>query len=238
MVTRDRPGTGGIFEEGYFTEGVGKPGFGGITPKIAGASASTGNIKQIKENVKDVKKDLLLGWQSFMKSLGYSKDQAGIPTYWHNTKGNPILSMFKNIKNPKLKEQGKNLYYNYLRADGVIPGKFEYSSTLKNYKAPISTTTVSNPKANPYKKFDLKTKKVSSGKNTQTVVNPNVILGDKATLNERLFYNPKVRKYFIDKTGSVLHRTHPNKGPNRTLEVVKNPRLKEKLDQPSGLNTQ
>ena len=234
MATKDRPGTGGIFEEGYFTEGIGKPGFGGITPKIAGASASTGNIKQIKENVKDVKKDLLLGWQSFMKSLGYKSDFAGNPSFWHNTKGNPIPGILKNIKNPKLKEQGKNLYYNYLRADGVIPGKFQYRT---NYTAPLSTTP-STITTNPYKKFDIKTKKPSSGKNTQTVVNPNVILGDKATLNERLFYNPKVRKYFIDKTGSVLHRTHPNKSPNRTLEVVKNPRLKEKLDQPSGLNTQ
>ena len=244
MATKDRPGAG-IFEEGFFTEGIGKPGFGGITPKIAGASASTGNIKQIKENVKDVKDDLLLGWQSFMKSLGYKSDFAGNPTFWHNTKRNPIPSILNKIQNPKLKEQGKNIYYNYLRADGVIPGKFEYSSTLKNYKAPVSTTTVSSPKANPYAKFDLKTKKKTSKKGTtQTVVDPEVTLSklpiDKGgpALYERLFYNPKVRQYFIDKTGSVLHRTHPSKGTYRTEQIVKNPKIKEKLDQPTGLNTQ
>ena len=244
MATKDRPGAG-IFEEGYFTEGIGKPGFGGITPKIAGASASTGNIKQIKENVKDVKDDLLLGWQSFMKSLGYKSDFAGNPTFLHNTKRNPIPGILNKIQNPKLKEQGKNIYYNYLRADGVIPGKFEYSSTLKNYKAPVSTTTASSPKANPYAKFDLKTKKKTSEKGTtQTVVDPQVTLSklpvDKKgpALYERLFYNPKIRKHFIDKTGSVLHRTHPSKGPYRTEQIVKNPKLKAKLDQPTGLNTQ
>jgi len=241
MATKDRPG---IFQEGYFTEGIGAPGFGGITPKIAGASASTGNIKQIKENVKDVKDDLLLGWQSFMKSLGYKSDFAGNPTFWHNTKGNPIPSILNKIQNPKLKEQGKNLYYNYLRADGTIPGKFEYSSTLKNYKAPVSTKTVSNLKANPYAKFDLTTKKKTSKKSTQTVVDPKVTLSklpvDKGgpALYERLFYNPNVRQYFIDKTGSVLHRTHPSKGTYRTEQIVKNQKIKEKLDQPTGLNTQ
>jgi len=244
MATKDRPGAG-IFEEGYFTEGIGKPGFGGITPKIAGASASTGNIKQIKENVKDVKDDLLLGWQSFMKSLGYKSDFAGNPTFWHNTKRNPIPNILNKIQNPRFKEQGKNLYYNYLRADGVIPGKFEYSSTLKNYKAPVSTTTASSPKANPYAKFDLKTKKKTSTKGTtQTVVDPKVTLSklpvDKGgpALYERLFYNPNVRQYFIDKTGSVLHRTHPSKGIYRTEQIVKNQKIKEKLDQPTGLNTQ
>ena len=244
MATKDRPGAG-IFEEGYFTEGIGKPGFGGITPKIAGASASTGNIKQIKENVKDVKDDLLLGWQSFMKSLGYSKDFAGIPTFWHNTKGNPILGILKNIKNNKLRKKGTDLYFNYLRADGVIPGKFQYDTALKNYKAPVSTTTASSPKINPYKKFNLKTKeKIPKKGSTQTIVDPQVTLSklpiDKGgpALYERLFYNPKVRQYFIDKTGSVLHRTHPSKGTYRTEQIVKNPRLREKLDQPTGLNTQ
>ena len=221
-----RPGQGDIFS-GVFTEGIGT--IGGMSPKIGGGGSPGGGGSTTKGNLSKL-------WNRLMNAISGTKSKDfGNPTMWHNTGKNIIPNQIKSIKDPNIKKQLNDTYWNYLRLDGAILGKAEVS--LKSWKPTVQEVT-KIPKVDPYKKFNLKTKKQSSGKNTQTVVDPNVTLGKDASLNERLFYNPRARKYFIDKTGSVLHRTHASKGPYRTEQIVKNPKLKEKLDQPTGLNTQ
>jgi hypothetical protein len=57
------------------------------------------------------------------------------------------------------------------------------------------------------------------------------------TLVQRLFNNPKIRSMFVKKTGSLPERTHSTMVSNRELAAVKNPRIKQMMDQPTGLNT-
>jgi hypothetical protein len=208
MATKDRPG---IFAEGYFTEGIGAPGFGsGLSPNVGG-SGSSGSSKIVKENITDVKKDMKIAWNRFMNLfVGTKNKDYGTPTMWHNTKGKPLVSQFNKIKDEDTKKYANKLYYDYLRADGVIPGKFEYKPYLKVANT-VDTTKLYQPvKVNPYKKFNLKTQDDKVKKNTQKVVDTNVTLSkdpvDKGgpALYERLFNNPKVRSTFIDKTGSGI----------------------------------
>jgi hypothetical protein len=243
MATKDRPG---IFAEGYFTEGIGAPGFGsGLSPNVGG-SGSSGSSKIVKENITDVKKDMKIAWNRFMNLfVGTKNKDYGTPTMWHNTKGKPLVSQFNKIKDEDTKKYANKLYYDYLRADGVIPGKFEYKPYLKVANT-VDTTKLYQPvKVNPYKKFNLKTQDDKVKKNTQKVVDTNVTLSkdpvDKGgpALYERLFNNPKVRSTFIDKTGSVPNRTHASMNPNRNLDALEgNQKLQGYLANPKGLNTQ
>ena len=241
MATKDRPG---IFAEGYFTEGIGAPGFGsGLSPNVGG-SGSKGSANIVKENLVKTKKDMLAAWKSFMTSIGFKKEFVGNPTYWHNTKNNPIPGIINNL-NKADKKVANKLYYDYLRADGVIPGKFEYKPYLKVANT-VDTTKLYQPvKVNPYKKFNLKTQDDKVKKNTQKVVDTNVKLSDLPVdkggpaLYERLFYNPNVRTTFVDKTGSVPNRTHASMNPNRNLDALEgNQKLQGYLANPKGLNTQ
>ena len=63
----------------------------------------------------------------------------------------------RNKLNKADKKVANRLYYDYLRADGVIPGKFEYKPYLKVANTVDTSKLYQTVKVNPYKKFNLKT---------------------------------------------------------------------------------
>ena len=223
-----RPGQGDIFS-GVFTEGIGP--IGGMSPKIGGGGSPGGGGSTTKGNLSKL-------WNRLMNSISGTKSKDfGNPTMWHNTGKNIIPNQIKSIKDPNIKKQLNDTYWNYLRLDGTIPGRVDISAKpLSDKQFPWvkwkPTVVKEIPKIDPYKHWkgktyhetDLRFKRIDPAQYTMKPTDPDI---DTATVISKL--NPRVKTILKDRGFLKEVKTKSGKTISKITNLIKGHTLGKSL---------